>query len=258
MEKTGRSKFIVPILKDLVEKGIVVPVFYSKGLFKLIKSRISKNPEDIEKKSIAGFFDSRSKKVYIMIENSLNLFGFSSNDLMATITIHECLHMLSSTKPNKFLNIFKSDLIKFYKNLFEKIFTIDNLPNNVVFNIIKFLFSTFEMKEEFSINPSLSKYHKYLQKTLEKYSKLDSQEFNKVLVDYIVIVKLYLLNFSTFLRASRMYQHILSPIYNSYKLFGEKHIPSIMIQELIYPSEVISILSEIENSSKIIKALKQL
>ena len=52
---------------------------------------------------IAGFFYPETKKVYIMIDNSINKFGFASNDILASTetTLEDILEYISIEINNK-------------------------------------------------------------------------------------------------------------------------------------------------------------
>jgi len=206
---------------------------------------------------IAGFFHPEKKKVYIMVDNETNAFGFASNNLLASTTIHECMHLFSNLNPTKFMGIFKNDLKKFYFNIFKQIFKLNSVPKDLD-KIIKFI-SRFETMKEFSVNKILTDYFNLLNKYLKPYSKLEENDFMLTLTNYIVPIKIFFLSFSSFMNSYNNYQATFIPIGLAYQnVFGGKNDYTSEFQELISTSEPICVLSEIKPTyPKIIQAFKK-
>jgi len=101
MAKVRDTKPVVPVLFKLVDKGEITPCWLNKGLIRLTAFKIFA-PAGI--KSIRGFFYPPSNKIYLLIDNNM-VFGFSSNNFLATLTLHEGMHMFASKHPSKFLSI---------------------------------------------------------------------------------------------------------------------------------------------------------
>jgi len=255
MSKVKNTKPIVSTISKLVEKGEITPCWLSKGLFRLTAFKIFA-PAGI--KTIKGFFYPPSNKIYLLIDNNM-VFGFSSNRFLAVLTVHEGMHMFAKKHPSTFLSIFGDDLAKFYSFIFDKIFKLEGKKIKELDSIIKFLFRNLEgtLARVSNPNPLLVRYYNILDKALKPYSSLDENEFKKILTAYIVVAKIYLKDVDMFLRVQRKFGMILSPLYEAYRRqFKAKNLGTICVQELVYPSEVIAVLSEVRPSSKVYRAFK--
>lgn len=254
--KTGRGQPIQRNIEKLVKKGLVTPCFKSKNVLRLLIHKTF----GAEEKTILGFYHMKIRKVYVLIDNSINIFGSASNDLLVATTMHECMHLLAGTKRGKFLSMFMPTLINFYSNLFKDVFQLKAKPKaKSVEKIIKFI-SRFENAKPMVINKELSTYYRLLEKEFSKSTQLDEKRFKLTLTDYIVFTKIYLSSFAVFTRIYKKYTHITGPLEGSYpKSFGKKNTYTSVFQELINPSEVICVLSEMRpTDSKIKKAFKVL
>lgn len=257
MAKVKTTKPVASSLFKLVEKGEIIPCWLSKGVFRLTAFKVFA-PAGI--KAIKGFFYPPSGKVYLLIDNNMVL-GFSSNKFLATLTLHEGMHMFAKKHPSKFLSLFGDDLTKFYSSLFDKVFQLEGKKVKEIDSIIKFLFKRMEgtIAKVSNPNPLLVQYYNILEKTLRPYSSLDDNDFKKILTAYIVISKIYLKDIDMFLKVQNKFAMILSPMYEVYKRqFKAKRTGTICIQELFYPSEVIAVLSEVRPSSKVHQAFRSI
>lgn len=252
----NRMKPIIESLTRLVNDNIIIPCFLTKGIVSTILFRLRsidriRNEEQYfreEFRQVFGFFESESNKIYLLISNSINKYGFVNNDLLSEILVHEICHMSAKNYPSKFFNIFRKKLFDFYYFYFKETFKLSGVFDIEIEDIIKFLFIKFE-KEKSIDNKSLLKYHKKLM-LLKSYSSLDSKTFDKFINDYIVIIKLFTKSFKVFIKNINNFRHILSNLDLSYKnTFGGLDIKNISIQELLFPSEVIAVASEIPTSN---------
>jgi hypothetical protein len=155
--------------------------------------------------------------------------------------------MFAINNPGKFFSIFRKKLFDFYHFYFQDTFKLKGVFDIEIEDIIKFLFVRIE-KERSLDNKTLLKYHKKLM-LLKPYSSLDPKTFDKFSDQFIVLIKLFSKSFSVFLKNISEFRHILAGLERSYKnIFGGVDIKNICIQELLFPSEVISVASEILTS----------
>jgi len=254
MFKTERTKSIVGEIKRLVEKGLIVPCFLTKNILQFAAHRIFSRSES---KSVLGFYIPSQKKLFLLIDNNINLFGFASNDWLANLTIHEGMHMFADLKPSKFLSVFKNDLIQFYNNLFTELLNLENQNSKSIESIVLFIA---KMEKDLPrSNDTLKKYFDQIEK-LQEYSTLEHNTFENIVRDYIVSIKLFWTDFGTFRNIAKSYKHILTPIYNSYYKTFDIHPNTFAIQELFSISEVISVAAEEKTkiSNKILSGFKML
>jgi hypothetical protein len=243
IEKSGRTSPAALKFRGLVEKKRIVPCFLTKGVLQFVAWKVF---APVHMQSIMGFYDpTKTKRVYILIQNNSNIFSFVSNDFLARLTIHELMHMLADLKTSLFMNMFSSELAAYYKTFFQMVFSINDLDTGRVDRILKFIFMDIERRSEKLTNGTLNKYSDLLKKELSEVSSLTPLKFDEMLLDYFTIIKLYLTNVAKFFASRDKFKHILIPLYLSYRnTFNMKNLTTVCIQELIFPSEVICILSE--------------
>jgi len=249
-QKTGRGKFIANQIEDIVKSGDIVPCYLSKGILKFVAHRLFGKSN----KSIAGLFHPEMRKVFVLIDNNINIFGTGSSDLLVSTTIHECMHLLAAKQRKRFLSIFKPILLKYYTEVFSDIFQINGQINPKSVQKIYEFISYFEYSKTYVINKRLTDYYKLLEKEFQDKSKLDSNEFRQILTEYIVCLKLVLSQWNVFIKNIRRFTRIIGPLYDGYRTaFGKRNDYTTPIQELIYPSEIASVYSEMFTSDGLIK-----
>lgn len=253
MRKSSRANILADKVEELVNKELVIPAFLNKGIFRFALSKIFGDPET---KDILGFYMSETKKIYILINNNINFFGYANNDWMSSLLLHESQHMCADLRSSKFYSLFKSDFMEFYSNLFTKIFKLKSIDKSLLERVIKFIFNI-ELKFPLN-NNTLKNYHDLLMEFQSISSNKD--EFEKTLRDYIVIIKIFWTSLSGFIRVSRNYRHILGPIYDTYSSLYKITPNSTCIQELITLSEIIAVMSETNTklTPKIYKSFKMI
>jgi len=259
LSKSGRTKPFIDKLQELVDKGVVVPCFLTKGIPRFYAWKVF-GPSSI--KSIAGFYEpAKTKKVYILISNNANMFGHVSNNFLAKLTIHELMHRTASKMKLSFISTFKTELGDFYRELWAQIFSISpkKLPNSIVVPIVGFLFKTFELSTAQITSQHFGKEFVVLQKILQPLSTMPESDFDRQLSSYIEVQQLFIRDLKRFFQLKGDYEQILFPIYNAYKkAFGMRNLSTLCIQELIYPSEVMAISSEQGKKKLSFKALSRI
>lgn len=253
MKKTNEAKIINPVLERLVDDELVLPCFQNSGLVKNLKYKLFGDKLD---KSISGFFSLDSSKVVILIDNEINLFGFSSNRNLAVITLHECTHMFASRKPSAFISLFRPELETYYSSAFTNIFKLNSKIKNIG-KIVKFIFSLERSKN--ITNDLLIKYHKLLESEFLSITSFSKKDFDQRLRDFITLIKISIVSISTLRRIFSRYSYIIGPLYTAYKdTFRKPNNATSCFQELTIPSEVMCVGVEIKPSSKNVKAFKML
>jgi hypothetical protein len=260
-------KPVIESLIKLVNNNIIIPCFLTKGivstiLYRLLPTDRIRSEEQYfreEFRQVFGFYENDSGKIYILISNSINKYGFTSNDLLSEILIHETMHLAATDYPAKFISIFRTKLFDFYHFYFQDTFKLRGVFDIEIDSIIKFLFIKLEKSRNID-NKVLSKYHKKIM-DLKPYTDLESKDFDELANQFIIMIKLFTKSFSVFIRNINQYRHITSGLDRSYKsVFGGTDIKNIAIQELLFPSEVIAVFSEIPgvNLSDVYKIFKLL
>ncbi|MBD3263395.1 hypothetical protein GF374_03380 [Candidatus Woesearchaeota archaeon] len=252
--KEGRGQPVADDVEKMVEKEIITPCYLNKGLIRFLMHRTFGGAN----KTIMGFYHMKIKKIYVLIDNNINIFGTGSSDMLISTTMHECMHLLAGTKSSKFLSIFRKTVEDYYKHAFQNIFLLKSKPKDVS-NIVDYLIK-FENKGSSDINKSLTQYFKLLEGEFKDMTRFDEADFQKMLTGYIVAIKLLLTNFDVFVKTARKFVHVIGGFRKAYQqTFGERNTFTTPIQEAVYPSEIICVYSELKpTDSKIKRAFKAL
>jgi hypothetical protein len=246
LSKSGRTKDLVEKFEVLVKKGDIIPCFLGKGVTHFIYWRIF---APLGERSIMGFYDPLvTNKIYLLIDNNANIFGFTSNDALAVLAIHEMCHKFAHDSPSLFLSRFRSQLTDFYSYYWTHLFQLkeNSLSNTVVFDQVNNLFKKCEAshadKELFT---NYKTFAKDLVSVIEPMTNLSETEFADIAVKYLEIVAIFLKSINDFINVAHKYRQVLAPLYEAYKYgLGAKNLQTVAIQELLYPSEVICVYSE--------------
>lgn len=261
MYKIRKTKPIAKKIEELVNKNVIVPAWINKGIFRLTFFKIFAPPGT---QGILGFYISKYHQIYLLIDNNITL-GFASNIKLASLMIHESMHMAANNMKYAFVNLFKPELVAFYNAMLKSIFIIPEKVNldKISETIILFLFKNFEFKKELSnsyVKSFIPMYRKLLDSSLKSKTISTEQEFNLNLDYFIDFVQLYFKDINSFISQLRRYQHIYRGLLNGYKNgLNVKNNNSLCVQELFYPSEIICMYSELgKNMSKVYKAFSNI
>ena len=263
LDSMGKTDKTIPIFKTitkLVNDGTLIP---SYSTHKIIQSLRKKQPVEI--RDVAGMVYG-GKVIYIFVEAQSNIFSFTSNNDLATITIHELIHYMAGQYLKSFYNIFKDDLESFYNFYFCKLLNCDMQKSNSN-NLVKFINFNLE-KRPFSIPDQLLKeYYTLISDTYKDISSLDEKDFIKIVTEVIVLIKLLqklMESGSTqyFLQILTKFKHLITPLYVAYKhtkAVNPMAAKTLCFQELWSTSEVVAVPAMAKMPSpKVYKALSKL
>jgi hypothetical protein len=249
INRSGRGNQVYPPIEKLVKQKKIMPIYHIKGILRFLAHKMFGSPED---KAILGFYHMGVKRVYIMIDNNISVFGHAKNDEIASTTIHECQHLFADMNRSKFMSIFNEQIYRYYTSAFSRIFQLNTIPKKEISNIINFI-GKFEGESLNKVTQKLDSYIKAIQ-PLQEYSTLNQQEFNKRMNDITLIIRIFTERFDLFLKIYRKYTHIFGPLDRAYRdAFGKRNLYTTPYQELISLSEVICVLSEIKPGDPKIK-----
>ena len=251
MGSCGRSAPIYKQVESLVmKKKLLVPCYLSKNMFRFFTHKMFGRAED---KSVLGFYHMKQKRVFILIDNTISAFGTAKNDFLASTTMHECVHLYADRMKGRFIKLFNEELSRYYISYLSTVFKLKTKPN--VGDLVRFI-SSFEYQRSEQMNKQLSTYYNLLETALKPHTTLNREDFEKTLTDLIVTIKIYLVNFSAFVRMYRQYKHILGPLDRAYaEAFGKRNTYTTPYQELSSVSEVICVLSEMKPTHPKIKKM---
>lgn len=253
-EKSSKGKHISSEMQKLVSDNLVMPCYKSKNLFGFIKRKLTNSPD----KYILGFYHIENKRVVVLVENSLSIFGTAANNELVSTTMHECMHMVAGRNLNKFLSVFKNYLRAYYTEFYKDYFKIENLPKNTLDTILGFI-SVFERKGLNNVNRELSNYFTVLRENLQGLSSLSQEDFTNRLTQMIVALKLFVTHMQTLFKNYRNFSMLFTSLNQAYfNAFGEKNKYTTPIQELISLSEVACVLAEMRSNDPVIRKLFQI
>jgi len=264
LEKSKMFKGSIKNIQRAVHEQKLLPCFFDKGFHSFIGWKIfSSKPKTVNffnpktrkdeiikvdsRKAfhdILGFYSPLHKRVAIVLSNNVNIFSYVKNGKIGALTIHELIHLSSIEKKEKFRSLFIEPLIRYYKNMFSITFNLkpELVKDKEIQDIVHVLF-----KIENSTNknsPHLKIYYKKLYE-LRKKSNFSEDKYDDVLSNYFLVIKIFQKNLALFFSQIKKYNNILGPLYIAYmESFGIRVNNITCVQELIYPSEVIAVLSE--------------
>lgn len=253
--KSSKGKHVYPEISKLVEKGMVVPCYKSKNILSFVKHKLTQSPD----KYILAFYNLKERKVIVLIDNSISLFGTSSNNELASTTLHECMHLVAGANLPKFIQVFKPYLQAYYSEFFKNYFALKKDPGKKIDEVIKFL-ARYEKGGPGYANKDLSNYFKFLNSTFGGLnSKFTDTDFQVRLTNYIIAAKLFIVSMSTLFKNKSRFVMIFTSLNEAYqKAFGKKNKYTTPIQEVISLSEVACVLAEMKPKDPVIKKLLQI
>ena len=260
MIKSSRTAPIVSTMVKLMGKGEFIPCYLTD---RIIKTILKKQPPEF--KGFAG--QTIGKYILVFVDNDTNIFGFASNNDLSITTLHELIHKVSNKYPKQFLSTFKQELTSYYKNYWSQLFMTERngLDDKTVQRMITFIYKNTERNTP--SNKILVQYHNMLLETFGNITTLDSQKLQKLVTEYIVLIKIIFKAMtsgapSLIVKVTYANRHIIAPLYTAYKTtFGinVRHMKELCYQELYAPSEVISLPALIKRpSQKVYKMVNKL
>lgn len=244
MSKSSRVAPIVKTVEKLIDKGEFIPCYLTD---KIVKTILRRQPPEF--KGYAG--TTFGQYILVYVDNDTNIFGFASNNELSITTLHELIHKASNKFSKQFFNAFVSEMTVFYHFYWSRIFSLDQKKLNVkdIKEIISFLYFNIEKHGERNDNKVLNQYYSLLHEKLKPASTLDDAEIDKLIQDYIVLIKIIWKASKSHApalidKATYANKHLIAPLYTAYKVaFGinVRQIAELCYQELFFPSEVISL-----------------
>jgi len=267
MSRVERLSQSVGKISELINNKKIIPCFLLKpGIISTLFSKMFQSDRirsydqyfRKEMENVFGFYNSGDNNIFILINNKslkVNKFGFVDTDKIASVTIHESTHMAAFKNSLKFMKSFNSILIQYYKIYFSSVFSLENVNDSTIENIIKFLFFKFEKSAHVS-KSGMDEYHKLL---MELKDNSTADNFEKIVDKLFTAILIFVKSTSKFINNINKFNNIINPLQSTYtKVFGGSDPGNIPIQELLYPSEVIAVGSEIGNNKNIINNIFRL
>lgn len=248
--KSSKGNHIVPEIEKLIDSNIVIPCFKSKNILSFLKNKIFN-----DNKYIVAYYDIDAKRVVVIIDNNISIFGTASNNELASTTMHECMHLATGRNLSKFMSIFLPYLVSYYSEFFKDYFSLKNVDKKKILDIIKYLVN-FERKGPRYANTKLNEYYKLIYELFKDDTEYNDQQFQSLLTNMIVALKLFIVNMNALVKNAQNFSMIFTSLNRAYfNAFGEKNNYTTPIQELSGLSEVACVLAEMKPKDPVIKKL---
>lgn len=250
LEKTGRMRPYVKDLNDLVDRGVIIPSFLSKGVVSFLASKIL----GYNRGNAYALYYRPHKKVYVFIDAEMTSWGTAENDELLSTTVHECMHVFADTQSSKYMSVFKGVLIDYYSEVFKECFQLKSVSKKDVFDVIKLMRK--QARSNRPLNKNLADLYYFLQKKFESSSELEKNQFLQRLQDYIVVAKIGAMNVPTSIlqKTFNERKHVFMSLYNGYyRAFGKRPKIFGQMQEGVFTSEVASIFAELYPTHSIVR-----
>lgn len=242
-------------LNKLVDKQSITPVYLTKGLLSYSFSKVFGNKMD----GVNAFYSPHKDRIFILVENNTT-FGFANDKWIGKLTIHECMHMAALHGKKKFLKLFYNEYAHFYNVFFHLLGNKKNITKESSAKIATLvdeyisLFFKFESSEK-SPNKVIDEGEKIVYRILLKLD-VPVNVAQLLKESYITLLKLYInKGWDGIIKAFNLptCKYILICLSKTYAEISNHKINSLVIQELIYPSEIAAIFSEMNISPSNVK-----
>jgi len=239
------TKSSMDVLNKLVSKDKIMPCWTGSNFLKNVLLKI------FTQENILGLFIPSLNRILIIMNSSVNIFGFADETRLSAVTIHEAMHMSAANSRVNFLKIWKNELDLYYTSMFSLMFDIDKKDKQLQTQATAFyndIYNTFEHLDPRKFKNSgkmleawelmLDKYIK----PLMKISELSKQEFEDSLYNLKLFGKYFVKDFETLMANYMRFKSVFMPMFIAYRSIGAAKMPNTTVcQELFYPSEVICI-----------------
>lgn len=251
------SKIINVIEEGLTNKVIIIG-YEEKSKLKQLWNIFSRNIPKIiimdptKGSNILGYFSPGEKKLAVVLDKNVSLFGKSLKELPPILT-HELTHFACNVKPNLTFKSCKNQLLKFYRNLTISIEPkSEKIPEEELLKVIKSLI--FEMEVSHVEKRKMSTAFNIWKSYFEKNKEIDSEKTTVIL--FLPLIFWFLgnsrINRRELIKTMKKY-------YNSYKLLGINAVSFTLVgQEVFAPSEVLCISNQFNPSNEVIKLINSI
>jgi len=236
------------IIKNMILSKKIIPVYMNKNIFSYAFTKFYGNDNIIS--SSLAFYDPSSDKIYILISSNTTL-GFVSNNWIAKLTIHELMHMACAYGKDKFKNLFINEYRNFYNIFFHLMADADitdKSSKSILKDVDKYIdiFHKIEVHKGNLSNGVLKTGPAIFKNVLIKLNT-SKKLTNDYIYGYKYILFMYLKYGISGLKQATQHDEcvtILRKLKMTYKVLTNDKINTLAIQELIFPSEIIAVLSE--------------
>jgi len=248
-------------LNNMINNQMLMPVYLNKGLLSMSWMKIFGGKNSM--KGINGFYASDLNKIYILIDNNTK-WGHVSDSWISRLTIHECMHMACSHGKDKFLKLYYNEYAHFYNVFFHLLADVKITRNtsDMIAKDIDIYMKTFHKFEAHRANLQKAIYHTGDQVFGNILKKLGFNQIDTVREGYkkllVLFIKHEVAGIEQALKDPAC-KYILINLQKTYPSISSNNAQTLAIQELIFPSEIAAVFSELQvSSNKIPKAISMI
>lgn len=233
-------------VEKLIGKNLIIPFMYFNNSNDFIVWKLL--PIDNYNKAVWGWYTGNvDNKIYVSLNSVGYINGIVDKKDIYNLLVHELMHLSANNFTNKFFLNFYDHLQKFYSNFIKAYFNAEVDPPKLNSWLKRLVLNEVKENHDFS-----SKYVSYLDFMSNFFQEMG---FDHDKADYML---------STLMVPSEIYkklkkgdEHDLMPsLHIAYKQSFGFRPPNFVFQELLYPSEVISVYSQYNKDESIDNILR--
>lgn len=236
------------IFERMVKNGIITPVYSRGGLIQSVFKTIFRVFPDF-----GGLYDSTTNRIYVVVDIQSGFMGLYVKYDMSQIIpviVHELMHYAAANHINIFFKVFDKTLTDYYTNFF-KIYTDGKCkPSSEQIKKYIQMVQAIEIKNEID----LEKYSKIVKSLMKNCDESYSDTIDNIMVR---ILQYGLNGFFGMLGYDDMFLKVFRSLYSAYRIWVPKstRLNTSPIQEFLFPSEIIQIISMYVLTPEIVKML---
>jgi len=254
----------IKYIEPLLENKSIIPATFTKSHFSLLIPKLLDNILDaamvydfMKYRGTLGFYTPIDNKIYLLLTNSTNLFGWINDENIADLMAHEMMHYCAANKLNDFYRLWKPIFVKYYMSFIKTYinlvtgFTISKKLENKLSHYYSKIYIPFIMKNDGKFLKNVNSYYKKLLNLYSEKSMLykilteefDNNTVNVLLYNLYYIVKLGIQNpfkIPEYPPYEQIY-YALIDAYKTIKFNSRQSQTTLPYQELLFPSEISAI-----------------
>jgi len=261
LSKNKSTSSSYKFLDRMIDKQMLTPVYLTRGLLSYSFMKVWGHSME----GINAFYDPNSNRIFILIDNNTT-FGFSSDEWIGRLSIHECMHMACAHGKGNFLKLFYNEFVHFY-NVFFHILADKNIKTDTSKLIAKDIdayLKVFYNTEVHGKDLQTAVFKKGFQIIHSILTKLGvEKKLISIIQDgYKKLISLFVnYQYAGIMKAMQdpSCYYIMSCLQKTYPAISNNKAKTLAIQELIFPSEIAAVFSEIRvSANKIPKAMSMI
>jgi len=268
MFKNMKTLPVANELSSMIKKESVIPCYMVKNIVKALARKIiplysiisSIHLNQLQISKSFGWYSKGDNKIVLIIDNNSRFIAFVNDNEFVDTLIHEVMHMAAFNDNAFFWSTFKPLIEKFYFTFYNILFKFKKEKINEAIKLCDswalYLYQTFETNKVTSGKSVI----KHISEFIEELKKLSSLK-DKKLKENSIILKAAFMNIGRYYILARHFQLLTDTYRKTYGKLFSKESKSFPFQELVIPSEIVAVGSEISGSMtnyyKIIKSLSK-